>query len=158
MKKFLLIGGALLLIAGISVSATTAYYFYSENQKSQYLLQNPTEAAKEESKNLVHKVGKFIELPQEEVTIATIIDENMLKDQAFFTKAKKGDKVLIYTAARKAILYRPVTNKVIEVAPINIGEGTETASSPSAQVAGETTALPTPEASVEASPHPQVSP
>lgn len=131
----------LLLLIGFSVSATAAYYFYTQNQKSQYLLQNPTEAAKEEVRVLFSKVNKLLELPaKEEPTIATVISKDRLKDQAFFAKSDNGDKVLIYTQARKAILYRPSTNKIIEVAPIILGP--EASASESGQVAGQKTVTP----------------
>ena len=45
-----------------------------------------------------------------------------LGDQAFFSKAQKDDRVVIYAQAKKAILYRPSTKKIVEVAPLNIGE------------------------------------
>ncbi len=81
-------------------------------------------------KKLVLEVGKLIELPiGEDPTVATVTDITKLKDQPFFAKAKNGDKVLIYTNARKAILYDPQAKKVIDIAPINIG-------SPSAQTLG----------------------
>ena len=57
-------------------------------------------------------------------TIATVTDASKLKDQAFFTNAVTGDKVLIYTNAKKAFLYRPSTNKIINIAPVNLGSGT----------------------------------
>ena len=47
--------------------------------------------------------------------------------------AKVGFKVLIYTQAKKAILYDPGANKIVEVAPVNIGD------SANPQVAGEST-------------------
>lgn len=118
-KKILIPIAAILIIAAAS---TPSYYFYNQYQKSQELLKNPTEAAKEEVRALVAKVGQLLELPQgEEPTVATVSDKEKLKDQAFFARAENGDKVLIYTNAKKAILYRPSTNKVIDVAPINIG-------------------------------------
>jgi hypothetical protein len=44
--------------------------------------------------------------------------------------AKKGDKVLIYTNAKKAILYDPELNKIVNVAPLNIGDQKVTAPAP----------------------------
>ena len=118
-KRFLIPIAVTLIIA---VASTPAYYFYNQYQKSQQLLKNPTEAAKEEVRTLVAKVGALLELPQgEEPTVATVSDKEKLKDQPFFQKAENGDKVLIYTQSRKAILFRPSTNKIIEVSTVNLG-------------------------------------
>ena len=57
-------------------------------------------------------------------TIATVNDITKLKGQAFFADAKNGDKVLIYTKAGKAVLYRPLTNKVIEYSTVNLNGNT----------------------------------
>jgi hypothetical protein len=68
--------------------------------------------------DLLSKISLLIELPDEKPTIATVSDPERLKEQVFFARAKKGDVVLIYTQARKAILYDPIANKIIDVAPI----------------------------------------
>ncbi len=79
-------------------------------------------SAVDEAKQLSTAVGKLIELPVDETpTIATVVDAAKVKTQPFFTNAQNGDKVLLYSKSSKAILYRQSTNKIIEVAPINIG-------------------------------------
>ena len=66
--------------------------------------------------------AEFIVLPEDEQpTIATVSDPEVLKGQPFFAKAKKGFKVLIYANAKKSILYDPFENKVVETASMNIG-------------------------------------
>lgn len=128
----LLIGAAALVI----LAAVPGVYFFTKYQGAQDALKNPQKAAQEETKALVAKVSQLIELPQgEEPTVATIQDKNKLKDQPFFAKAENGDKVLIYTKAQKAILYRPSINKVIEVAPINLGSTSPTTASATVKVA-----------------------
>lgn len=98
------------------------YYFYSQNQKNQLARTNPQASAQEEVKKTVAEISKIIDLPVgEDPTVATVTDITKLKDQPFFQKAKNGDKVLIYTNAKKAILYDPTLKKVLDVAPINIG-------------------------------------
>jgi len=101
------------------VSSGAAYYFYSQ------LHQNGanSQASQEEVKSLIAQVSQLIVLPTDETpTIATVSDPERLKDQPFFAKAQKGDKVLIYSGAGKAFLYRPSTKKLVDVAPINIGK------------------------------------
>lgn len=108
----------ILIFSLIGTIGTT--YFYLQYKSTQKRLTNPAEAVKAETKILVDKVGKHILLPTgEEPTIATISDKDKLSGQPFFTNAKKGDKVLIFNGAKKAILYDPEKDLVLEVAPIN---------------------------------------
>lgn len=90
--------------------------------------------AQKEIESLTTEVGKLIELPQGEVpTLATVSDIEKVKDQQFFARAQNGDKVLVYQAARKAYLYRPGENKIIEVGVVGISQtvsGTPVSSTP----------------------------
>ncbi len=124
---------ALLAVAGLGATG----YFYQQYQKSQQEIANiksdPNsikKSAQEEAKKLIEELGKLISLPDEEPTVATVADVEKLKEQSFFKNAKNGDKVVIFTNAKKAILYDPNEKKIIEVAPLNIG-------TPSAQIIEE---------------------
>lgn len=119
------------IIAAIVILAlASSGYYYSKYQRAQKNLANPTAFAAEETKKIVVLVGKLMTLPSDETpTVATVNDKEKLKNQPFFAHAENGDKVLIYTNAKKAILYRPSINKIIDVAPVNIGaSATESAS------------------------------
>ena len=108
-----------ILVAVAVVAFGSAYYFYGEYST---LKKNPNKIAQEETAKLIAQVGKLIVLPEGETpTVATVADPEKLQSQPFFTKARRGDKVLLYANAKKAILYNPAENKIVEVAPINIG-------------------------------------
>lgn len=120
----------------VILAIAAAGYYYQQYQGSQAELESiksdPKKIARLEAKELVARVGQLVVLPTgEEPTIATVTDVSKLKNQPFFARAANGDKVLIYTQAKRAYLYRPGTNKVIEIAPINIGnsQGGQTATS-----------------------------
>lgn len=117
-KIFLVVLAVLVLVFG-----GTTVYFYRQTSK---LKQDPQKAAQESTQELVGKISKLIVLPEGETpTVATVTDpEKLRQEQPFFAKASMGDKVLIYTGARKAYMYNPTTNKIIEVAPVNIGNPT----------------------------------
>lgn len=84
---------------------------------------NPDAENQKKIEAVVVKVEKLIDLPQGEVpTLATVSDTSNLKGQAFFEHAEVGDQVLLYTNAKKAYLYSPSKNIIIEVASLNIGE------------------------------------
>jgi len=115
----------------ISVGAVSVFvilvivcaYFYNRYKKTELLLNNPTLAAKEEAATVTAELGLLMELPKNEVpTVATVLDTTKLKGQAFFANAKNGDKVVIYSKSNQAILYRPSTNKIIEVAPVQMSK------------------------------------
>lgn len=71
--------------------------------------------------DVISMVGKLMVLPNEVPTVATVTDKNKINGQSFFKSAENGDKVLIFSKASKAVLYRPSENKVIEVAVVNVG-------------------------------------
>lgn len=108
---------AVIFVATVSVG----FALYLNNQVTS-LKNDPAKAAQEEIKKYVADISRSVVLPQNETpTLATISDPEKLKDQAFFKKAKKGDKVLIYKNAKKIILYDPEAKKVVEIAPIDVG-------------------------------------
>ena len=86
----------------------------------------------------------------EKPTVATITDIEKVKDQPFFKNAKNGDRVLIFTNAKKAILYRPTEKRIIEVGAVNInqasptpaGEPTPEGETPAASATPEVTSTP----------------
>lgn len=104
-----------IVIVALSVTAGIFYKKYSD------LKRDPQIAANQETQQLIKSVGVHIELPKDETpTIATVQDKNKLKDQPFFASVENDDKILIYTKGRKAIIYRPGADKVINVGPIAI--------------------------------------
>ena len=83
---------------------------------------SPDVIAESEGKTLAKKVGELVFLPQDEVpTVAKVSNPSLLKEQAFFNDAKVGDVVLIYTNAKKAILYDPVANKIVNMSTLSMG-------------------------------------
>lgn len=117
LEKIILPVAFFIVVVAIIVSS----FFYLQYRKSKELLADPKRMSQEQIKLLTEKVGKLMELPKEEPTVATVLEKNKLKNQLFFVNAENEDKVLIFTQAKKAILYRPSENKIIEVAPITIG-------------------------------------
>ncbi len=84
------------------------------------LLKGP-EILREEEEAFVAEVGRSISLPNDEKpTIATVSDITKLEQQPFFKNGREGDKVLMYTNAKKVILYRPAEKRVVEVGTLSI--------------------------------------
>jgi flagellar basal body-associated protein FliL len=114
LKLIILILGALLVIFCIA----GMIFFYNEYQE---LKNNPTAAVKQETVILVEDVNKLMVLPKgEDPTVATVTDKDKLSSQTFFKDAQNGDKLLAYTIAQKAILYRPSIKKIINIAPFSL--------------------------------------
>lgn len=113
-KRFFKRYFSLIMIFLVLILAGTSVYFYRKAKN------DPNAATQAEVKSLVSKVGKLMVLPGGETpTIATVSDPEALSDQTFFVDAKVGDKVLIYSNAKKAILFSPEQNKIINIAPLN---------------------------------------
>lgn len=135
-QKFVTVIVPIIAVVAIVLSG----YFYLQVRT---LSKNPQAVAQKETDDLVAKVSKLVILPTGEVpTVATVSDPEALKDQAFFASAQKGDKVLIYAQAKKAYLYSVVLNKIIDVAPLNIGASTKNTTATPAKTTTPTAATP----------------
>ncbi len=109
-----------LLLVLIVLSAVVAiiYFIKYKNIKNTNIQIDIAEITK-----IVEKVGKIIDLPKNEIpTIATVSDISKLSNQPFFEKAKNGDQVLFYTESKKAYIYDPKNNIIVEVASLNVGK------------------------------------
>ena len=108
---------SLLAISG-SIGTLYFYFRFSEAQKQLKQINVETE---EDVRNLVGRVGRLMQLPSDELpTVMTVTDSDRLKNLNFFTNALVGHKLLIYEKAHKAILFDPIQNVIIEVAPSNM--------------------------------------
>ena len=82
-------------------------------------IQSDAITSSKQPESIVEKVGNLTPLPHDEIpTIAVVKDLKPLKGLPFFADARVGDYVLIYVSASRAILYRPSTDKIIEVGPV----------------------------------------
>ncbi|GIW62030.1 MAG: hypothetical protein KatS3mg089_0882 [Patescibacteria group bacterium] len=128
-KRYFLVSVITIIILGLLV---TAVYFYYKYTQTKNLLAGSV--VSNEVQQLLSKVGRHIDLPTGEVPIpATVSDVTQLSGNKLFARAKNGDRVLIYTRAKKAILYRPEIDKIIEVGPVDVDNSVNT------QVAGAAT-------------------
>ncbi len=126
------------IINGLSILAlvaavSAAGYFYWQYRAAS----DKAEAAKREVAATVKSVSALMLVPDEVPTLATVSDKSKLSDQDFFRNAENGDKVLIYTQAKKAILYRPSANKIVDVAPIRTVDQNQSASEAQAALKGQ---------------------
>lgn len=126
-KLFAAVGAVFLILIIMLFSV-----MHSKNQlqsKVDKLSNSSTSSSANDIKQLTAEIGKVYELPTGETpTLATVSDATKVKNQAFFKNAQNGDKVLLYSKAGQAILYRPSTKKIIAVAPVNLN-GTGAANS-----------------------------
>jgi hypothetical protein len=139
-KKNILIG--CIILTFIVILGTGLYYFI-QYKHAQYVLKNPILASEMQQETIVANVGKLTQLPPgEKPTIAKVSDVTKLQNQPFFQNAKNGDFVLIYPKAKEAILYDPISNKILREGPILTPQAASSTGSNQAELGAQTSNLP----------------
>lgn len=98
-----------LAILVLIVIASGVYAFRLKKTNDELKMKIPPTQAQEEADiaTIVPYVSKYMVLPDEKPTIATVVDKEKLnKSQPFFKDAENGDKILVFQNARKVLLYR----------------------------------------------------
>ncbi len=108
------------LIALVALLALLpSIYFYHASRRAEQKVSDSTNSNIQTTADVVKRISRHILLPSgEQPTVATVSDASKVRSQAFFANAASGDKVLIYAQAKKAYLYRPSIDRIIEVAPL----------------------------------------
>ena len=104
----------LIILVVVVLLVGSTIFFYNKYKKASKSQQPLTEI-----EQIVRNVSQLMEVPVGETpTLATVSDKTKLQNQDFFQFAENGDRILVYSQAKKAILYRPSINKIIDIAPV----------------------------------------
>lgn len=121
-RKYLILG----IFIFIFIAFPPGYYFYTQYQKmyddyqkTKALLNKSSEVLGETSNDeIIDKVSKLIELPQETPSVQKITDQSIFQNEPFFKNSQNGDSILVFNNAKKVIIYREGVNKIVDVGVI----------------------------------------
>ncbi len=122
-RKLVKLSPKLIFILALVGFGAWSFYNYQQSQKEVVrlsTLEGQQELQEREVESLLEKVKVHMVLPEdEEPTVATISDvDALVEQQPFFGGAQNGDKVLVYVKARKAIIYSPSRDVIINVGAV----------------------------------------
>ena len=130
----------LVILAAILVLGAGGYFGYKYYQAKQTSPQAQAAQADAEKKTVLAQLSKLMVLPEGDPVLFKVNDEaTMRKQQAFFKDTKNDDVLLVFQASSKAIIFRPSTNMIVNVGPINFDQNAATNPKTSAIASSTTT-------------------
>jgi len=115
-----------LLVLVLFVGAGSSFFFYQKSKLQP--AQTQTEEGGVELALAVANIAGLAVVPQDDEPVLVLVsDPAQLTADSFFDDSQAGDQVLIYPRVGKAYLYRPITNKIVNIASFVPG-GAEDAS------------------------------
>ena len=125
--KLVLFGLLGILVATVSV-VSFKMYWDSQQKLAKLQTANPEIFTEFETDALVAKVARHMILPNEKPLINTVSEVEKLRGEPFYAQAQNGDKVLVFS--RRAILYSPAQDRVVEIGFIRATTPTPVAENP----------------------------
>lgn len=109
----------LLTAVVLGLAAFGGFYFKKYNDLKNASPEKLQQAQLDET---LAAVGKLYTLPKDEKPeVATVNDKEEVKKQyPILDQVENGDILIVYRNAKTAILYRPSTEKIIKVVPVNV--------------------------------------
>lgn len=104
-----LISALLMSIVVLAVALGIVFFRYRQVADKQ----PPSDVV--QANKLVAALGQTIALPNEQASIATVADKTKLGNTQLARSAQNGDQLLVFSEARRVILYRPSAKKVIDM-------------------------------------------
>jgi hypothetical protein len=116
---------SLLVLLFLISAASAGFFFWKFRQTQKQLVvlssvEGQKEIAKKDTDELLAKLKRLMIIPEnEDPVVATVTDRDALaKDQPFYANASNGDRVIAFLKNRKAIIYNPAKNIIVNVGPI----------------------------------------
>ncbi len=116
-------GWVFILVAVLLGASVVGFYLFQWNLGSgrEIVIDNGAQQQNQELDALIKEIGQLTVLPTDEKPLMAVVSNlEKLKNQPFFAQAKEGYKILIYTKAKKAILYDPTDKKIVNVSSIDV--------------------------------------
>jgi alpha-N-acetylglucosamine transferase len=106
-SRLFMLGFVMLLVISI-VAVSTSVVLYNKYKKTQ-------DSGRAQAQQLVTQLSKVLDLPKVTPAVVTVTDKTKLGNQALAARVANQDTLLIYGAAKRIIIYRPSTKKVIDM-------------------------------------------
>jgi len=105
---------------GLVIALLMAYAIYTTIQY-QALKKNPAVTNEDTNKRILTSLGKILKLPDDESPqVAAVEDKSKLGSDVFFKDVENGDFLVVYSKARRIIVYRESNNQIINQGPFVI--------------------------------------
>lgn len=102
--------GILILISVVALAACIVFYVkYRDSQ----------DTVEARQKRIVAQVGRAVELPQSTPAVVTVADKSKLANKELAARVENQDMLLVYGADKRIIIYRPTTQKVVDMLRIS---------------------------------------
>ncbi|GEM_PF-270005 len=109
------------IAVSVFIAAFPILFFLSLSYKRYYDSKNLSPMLNNDVDRLIAEISEIMQIPEDEKPqIGTVVNVKELKEKKFFAEAKEGDKVLIFTKAKKVILYRPSIKKIINAGMLDL--------------------------------------
>ncbi len=112
--------------------ALLSVFLFVQYREAQAKLHTPSTAANTKQVNdVVAKVRRLVVVPSDQTpTVATVAHAEKLRSQTFFANARDGDKVVVFSKQKQAILYRPSTNQIVTISAVQVTPAAATPAAP----------------------------
>jgi hypothetical protein len=107
----------LLLVLLLLAAGCSALFFIKYKQAV-------NKAPANERQQILSKIEPIIALPDEQPELSTVLDTTKLTNQTLRQRANNGDKLLIYSKAKRLVIYRPSSGKVVDMLTIQVAPQT----------------------------------
>jgi Flp pilus assembly protein CpaB len=108
---------AVILLIALGVGGYFGYKWWQTRQASPEV---QAQQAEEEKAKVLASLSKLMVLPEGDPVLFKVSNEDVMRSQqAFFKDTKNDDVLLVFQTSGKAIIYRPSSNMIVNVGPVN---------------------------------------